>query len=216
MLLWCVATLAGLWILALSIYPLDQLPQWAWFSGPTSQVVGIVLVATYALILMIWQPSHISRWTVTTYWLGAVVASVWDFWVYFENSRASPMPALCAAALCLFTFAFAREHSRSGTAPPSIPRTDGQHPLLRSEMVGEYVTRLKMAGLQESRFDAVVANLAADKMVSDAEVVGIAAQYIGVAEGLRSRNVALEAIRKRFFELVRYARQQELALYRQR
>jgi hypothetical protein len=81
----------------------------------------------------------------------------------------------------------------------------------RSDVIDAYIRRLEIAALQEAEFNKVISDLAADKMARKAELLNIAAKYVGVAQNLQSRKVAIEAIEKRFVELLRFKRKQELA-----
>jgi hypothetical protein len=92
-----------------------------------------------------------------------------------------------------------------------VARTRGKATSIRDGVVDGYVTRLRKAGLQRGDFEAVVADLTGDKSARKSEVISIASKYVGVSLGSRSRKDALEVIRKRFVELVRFERKQEIA-----
>jgi hypothetical protein len=102
MLLWLVATVTGLWVLAMSVSP-----QSGWLQGLPSQVIATILVAIYGATL-IGPLARMSRWMVVIYGLLAALACFWDLWSEFSNSSAgSPAPAVYAGAFFLFTVSFA-------------------------------------------------------------------------------------------------------------
>src|ERR1700680_3820330 len=90
-------------------------------------------------------------------------------------------------------------------------RKQAKAPSTRDAGVHAYVNRLKSVGLRRPEFEAVVADLTADKSARKSEVVGIASQYVGVSLRSRSRGDALKVIEKRFLELARFERKQEIA-----
>jgi hypothetical protein len=82
---------------------------------------------------------------------------------------------------------------------------------VRDALVDAYINRLKAVGLQRREFETVVAELAADKRARKNELLEIASKYVGVRLALRSRSEAMRTIEKRFVELVRFERKQEIA-----
>ncbi len=94
-------------------------------------------------------------------------------------------------------------------AKPKQPRTSKFVPA-RVDLVASYVFRLKAAGLRIPHFDMVFAELAADKSAKKSEVLSIASRYIGYPLRPRSRDEALNVIKTRFVEMLRFERKQGL------
>ena len=69
--------------------------------------------------------------------------------------------------------------------------------------IASYVGALQAAGRDRSRFDAALAKIEADGRLRQAELVAIAVQYRGGGAKPTSKRAAMEAIGKRFLELVR-------------
>jgi hypothetical protein len=74
-----------------------------------------------------------------------------------------------------------------------------------------YLERLRAAGNSSAAFEHVLTELAGDKAVSREALILIASQYVGGARRLRSRKAALTAIKRRYVELIRFERKQEIA-----
>lgn len=69
--------------------------------------------------------------------------------------------------------------------------------------IADYVSALKAAGRDRPRFEATVARIEADTQLRLPDLVAIAVQYRGGGAKPPSKRAALEAIGKRFLELVR-------------
>lgn len=69
--------------------------------------------------------------------------------------------------------------------------------------IADYVGALKAAGRDRVRFDAAIARIEVDTQLRLPELVSIALQYRGGGTKPSSKRAALEAIRRRFLELVR-------------
>lgn len=82
---------------------------------------------------------------------------------------------------------------------------------LDAVLVAAYAGRLKGAKTDRASFDPVVAEIERDARVKSPEIIAIAKSYAGAAKKIGSRAAALEAIRKRFVELVRFDAKNELA-----
>jgi hypothetical protein len=91
-----------------------------------------------------------------------------------------------------------------------MPRKRQGKSLCKSVVDGD-VARLKDAGLQRQRFDAVVADLMADKSARKIEVSSIARLYVGAPLALKSKAAAIQIIRSTFVDLVRGQRTHEIA-----
>lgn len=78
-------------------------------------------------------------------------------------------------------------------------------------LVTEHLGRLKAARTDEACFNAAVSGLKQDGRVQSVDLVAIAKQYAGTARKITSKTTALDAIQKRFVELVRFEARNELA-----
>jgi len=94
---------------------------------------------------------------------------------------------------------------------PVSGRKQGKATSIRNEVVDAYIKRLVSPGLQRPAFDAVIGDLALDKFARKSEMIVIASKYVGVPLHLRSRKEALEVIKKRFVELSRFEKKQQIA-----
>lgn len=72
-----------------------------------------------------------------------------------------------------------------------------------STLVSLYVQKLKAAGTDRSAFDGVVSELTTNAELKAAEYIAIADKFAIPVRRIASKKAALEAISKRFVELVR-------------
>ncbi len=70
----------------------------------------------------------------------------------------------------------------------------------KATLVSAYVARLGEAGTEDAAFNAVYADLSADKMIGKDEADAIAHAYTGGRKSWPSRKAAVDAIRKKFVE----------------
>lgn len=80
-----------------------------------------------------------------------------------------------------------------------------------TRLVASYADRLKGVGTDRAAFDPLVAEIERDGNVKSAEMIAIAKAYAGAAKKITSRTAALDAIRKRFVELIRFDGKNDLA-----
>jgi hypothetical protein len=78
-------------------------------------------------------------------------------------------------------------------------------------LVEDYASRLDAAATDHAQFDAIYKAVEADKALKSPELIAIARAYAGAARKLTSKKAALDAIRKRFVERVRFEAKNELA-----
>jgi hypothetical protein len=74
-------------------------------------------------------------------------------------------------------------------------------------VVAPYLALFKAAGMRPSEFDAVFAALSADKAAKTAEVLAIASGFVGFPVHPRTRDGALEVIKRKFVEQLRFERE---------
>jgi hypothetical protein len=89
-------------------------------------------------------------------------------------------------------------------------RSQAQRAPVKTEVVDRYLNRLRNAGLRTAEFESVISELQADKSAKKAEVLAIAFKYAGPTP-LRSRAAAIEAVRKKFVQIVRVEQELEIA-----
>ncbi|SRR5581483_6753493 len=77
--------------------------------------------------------------------------------------------------------------------------------------VTDYASRLSAVGVDRAKFDALVAELEADRGVTAAELVAIASAYNKGGRKPTSRASALAMIKKRFVEIVRFHAKSKVA-----
>lgn len=80
-----------------------------------------------------------------------------------------------------------------------------------AKVVAGYAARLKGVGTDRASFDPLVAEIERDAAVKSGEIIAIAKAYAGASKRITSRTAALDAIRKRFVELIRFDAKNELA-----
>lgn len=78
-------------------------------------------------------------------------------------------------------------------------------------LVTRLAGRLAAAKTDKTAFEAALAELTSSPQVKAAEVIAIAKAYAGASKRIGSRAAAIEAIRKRFVELVRFEAKNALA-----
>jgi len=117
--LWLVATAAGLWGLAMFVYPSGTLRQiWVWPQDPlTSRLIATMLLTICAAALLALRSAaqaRMSLWMFVIYGLGAVLACFWNL------VAGSPIPTAYTGAFCTLTvISFAllmTQHGVSGSA----------------------------------------------------------------------------------------------------
>jgi len=79
------------------------------------------------------------------------------------------------------------------------------------KLIKAYADRLTAARIDRAAFNAVVADVKGDRSVKSHELIAIAKAYAGASKKIGSKKAALEAIEKRFVELVRFDAKNALA-----
>lgn len=89
-------------------------------------------------------------------------------------------------------------------------RSQAKRAPINADVVDRYLARLRSAGVCTAEFASVISELEADKTARKSEILSIASKYVGPAP-LRSKGAALEAIRKKFVQIVRVEQELEIA-----
>lgn len=82
---------------------------------------------------------------------------------------------------------------------------------LNRAAIDSYSLKLEAAKTDRGQFEAAYNELTADKALKSPDLVAIAKAYAGAAKRITSKKAALDAIRKRFVELVRFDAKNGLA-----
>ncbi|MEW5963972.1 MAG: hypothetical protein AB1749_10470 [Pseudomonadota bacterium] len=82
---------------------------------------------------------------------------------------------------------------------------------LDNKLVNRFAGLLAAAKTDSKAFEATLAELSADPRLKAPEIVAIAKAYAGSSKRVTSKAAAMEAIRKRFVELVRFEAKNALA-----
>lgn len=81
----------------------------------------------------------------------------------------------------------------------------------QEQVVSQHLDALTAAGRDQHAFDRAIEALRTDATAKTPELIEIAKSYAGRGKKIGSQKVALEIIRKRFIELVRYDAKNKVA-----